>query len=158
MGGIAEVSARVPYPHLTNFGLEVSFTYNSNISYYYFRIYCYDGTNIYSMDARIDTANTTLELNVGGVYTAVDSSINLYESNYLFNTIKVVGDFINNKYLRLIFNNNEYQFDPWGLEQGSSSEKEHLKVDLIIGKSGPGNYSAYFDNILITYNEPPIGG
>ena len=72
----------------------------------------------------------------------------------VFHTLKVVGDFVNNKYVRLLFDSTTYDVSAYDLSESANSTAANL--DVIIKNTNATDFSQtnYIDNVIVTQNEP----
>ncbi|KKM82114.1 hypothetical protein LCGC14_1322930, partial [marine sediment metagenome] len=156
LGNSAELIKSLPFPVLSQWGMEISFTYNESITKYYFRLRLSFAFDIYETTLVLTPATTTLAyLDVAGNEVAIDTAIHLIPQNYHFNIVKVVFDNVNKKYVRAILNETEYplvDIDAYTFLTGTEEYvmEGWVKVE---GEAGD-NEVVYLDEFILTQNEP----
>lgn len=155
LGQQIQIARYMPYPVLSSFGLEVSFTINANLDYMRFQLEIYDGVNAQSFSMQYEVDTDELKVFKGGVgYTVIASGLALRPYDQQFHTMKLVGDYATKKYRRLILNERFYDLSSWNSWQFASANAPRLTA-LVLATSVPAaNTSFYVDDAIITQNEP----
>lgn len=139
------------YPVLSKFGFEVSFANLSTKGRFQISfVYC-TGTKMVVGGLDYYSATGILSLS-GGVQI---DTLGLYTSATTWNTIKVVIDSAQNKYVRAILNNKEYDISASSLVETALVEAAHLEAIVAIWRdAAAAAVSIYVDDAIITQNEP----
>jgi hypothetical protein len=145
----------IPYPVLSNFGLEMSISLFPECNYILFKLKIYDGANYYLAMIKYDVVNSALYyLPEVGAYVEIKNSYDVYLESNLFSNFKLVVDFVNKKYKRLIVNNRVYSLEGISLYNRVDTTIAHIEgiIELngILGENGIINV----DDVIITQNEP----
>lgn len=144
-----------PYPILSKWGFETHFLYGSAFNYMLFGIDKYTGTQLVTSAIKFDRLNSKLQYyDDEGEYQDI-ADFSIYEGDYLFNAVKVVLDLENNKYHRLIFNENTYPLSDYNMRI-TDPHYGRPRIEFYIqlySRSGENDY-IFVDNIIITQNEP----
>lgn len=152
-GNTARMIGYLPYPVLSKIGIEISFTMNGSLSQYLWRYRLYDGTNYYQAQLRYNSTTKVWDIDDNGTWRTIRTE-GLLSTLYLFNTVKMVIDFVANKYVRLILNESEYDISAYSLVETASGTASHIRARIEITTGVNFNHSAYFDDFIVTQNEP----
>lgn len=153
--GWAQIIARVRRPQDTKFGLQFSFSPDTYVQQAEGMLRIYTGTQLFYIGARWDQVNNNLDVYVrGGTWATIDASPNLRVVDGMFHTMKVVGDLVNQTYIRLLLNNKEYDISTELIQVDASTEDPHSDV-RITDYGGTGiNPVCYIDDVILTAQEP----
>lgn len=153
--GLAEIDRYFPYPALSRMGNEISFVVAGSVEQYEFGLAVNDGTHQLLALIRYDSQNKTLEYyGSDEAYHVFASDVNLFAYSYLFHTCKVVGDFANSKYVRLILDSTEYDLSAYALCSRADTTDPMASVYYIIYNKTAGSKTSYADDAIVTQNEP----
>lgn len=149
------LECRLPYPVLSELGFEVSFTTNPSLDFieFYFvrhdRLNYYRGLIRYNMQTRLltyyDHENVPQTLN---------DNLYLHHDDMLFHTMKLVVDFENKRYERLIIDDLVYDLSSYGTYEFGTALWSHLHPYLNIRNFNDEECTLYIDDVIITQNEP----
>lgn len=150
----AGISKYVPYLIGSRMGLECSIFMALNMDYYIVQLHRYDGTNVYDMELKIDRTNELLQIyRHPGVYQTIKDNIILYNYNNLFHTIKIVGDFVTGKYVRLMVDDTEYDISAYNLYHTGNPIGPSV-LPRIYGRTESNNARTfYIDDVIVTQTE-----
>ena len=144
-----------PYPVLSKIGFEVSFTIHADLDFIEIYNRAYDGTNYLQGIIRYNVQTLTLEYqDSAGVMQTLDTAVYLYPKDYLFHTAKLVMDFANGLYSRLILNETSYDLSAYALRQVGSGINKHLYTFLNMKNFNDAAVAIYIDDAILTQNEP----
>ncbi|GAI79745.1 unnamed protein product, partial [marine sediment metagenome] len=144
-----------PFPILSKIGVEISFTVNHNLTYEAFELVIYDGENLHRAMIRYRyTEQDFYYQNSGGGWTELATSIALPFITYLFHTIKIVLDPLNDKYVRVLFDNESYDMSTISCRATGSDILPRLTLQVLTRTKVASNQSIYIDDVIITQNEP----
>lgn len=93
-------------------------------------------------------------INVGGVYTPVTGLLPLNFSNGGVVPVKLVGDFENGKYVRLLVGEIQYNLDSYSLYPFASMEEGSLTVDVAAFSTGDTRHVGRCKYVVFTKDEP----
>lgn len=149
-----ELIRRLPAPAVANFGLEFAYNYNSNIDDLTITLYYYDSLKEHKAQIIIDYASQFIKyLDSAGDKLAVNSLPLPYDSADLFHNIKLVADFINNKYVKLIYDDTEYDISSYSYYRSNSANEKHIAISIKITHGEATTQSIYLDSCIFTTNE-----
>jgi len=154
IGNSGHIEHYQPYPVLSKMGLEVSFAKGDNWDDFYIRFFLYDGAFLHEVQFHWESADNCLYyLPQAGAEIQLLPAVPLYVSDYMFNTFKVVADFVNNEYVRFIAN--ERTFDLAGIPHRLTGMITIPFIACVITLYTNANASAiaYIDDVIITQNE-----
>lgn len=92
-------------------------------------------------------------LDANNVFTLISANI-LSATTFIFNTMKVVVDFSNALYMRLLFNNLEFDISANAIYQVASALAPHMDVILECSTTDAGTWTMWWDDVIVTQNEP----
>lgn len=166
-GSYCGISRGIPYPAATKIGFEICFASPSNwgvagVNNAYFDIFLnyYDKTTAFQSQIRIlDRDGTELRFmnSVGGLET-FDTETKPYRiiAPYHFSHIKLVVDMVTGKYVRFIFDNQEFDLsDELSFSFGSVVDTPYISINF--HNTAELDVIAYclVDSVIVTYSEPP---
>ena len=151
----ADVYRKLPRPIMSKMGFEVSFAFDTNLDNIRLLFDLYDGAYLHEPLATYDYANTRLRVrDEGGDWQDVATGVDVYESYYPFWTMKLVVDFAKQKYVRLIFNETEYDLSAYSYLYTEDTGNPLLRPGVQNNGIAAANAIVYLDDVIITQNEP----
>lgn len=145
----------LPYSALGKCGFEVSFTIPVLLDALFFYFYLYTGVVDKLAACYINISGTTLGLWTSVGWQSIDASFSPLATLDTFHTLKLVSDFENDKYMRLLFDSSSYDISDYALSSGAFlvSPNLDIKIDLLNYSLGAAR-ELEIDNVIITQNEP----
>ncbi len=151
----SRMTKQLPYPTLTKVGFECRFIpLNGDGALDFMIKYQKPGTSLrYDATVRYNNNDGTLSIyNSSGGYTDLATSLNFAITD--FSVIKLVMDPTNNKYDRLMLNNNDYSLSQYDIYSGNSVASESFKIEVQATTLANVSIKAYIDDVIATKNEP----
>lgn len=143
------------YPTVSRFGFEVSFTLDEDTSIVVLFVGFYDGAQYHQFNVRYDNVAHKLEYQSGPVaWTEIAADVDLYVSETLFITWKLVVDLEESEYVRLICNQTQYELTGTAAFSADSDLVGHYQLAVAAYTSTAANVETYVDNLIVTQNEP----
>lgn len=137
------------------FGYEFSFAIDSNTSTLDLHTLYYDGADLHVAGIRYDHANTDLYYeSANGVWTIFDSSFSLVALAELFHTLKLVPDYANGLYSRLLIDAEVIDVSAYAIHSSALVVAPFLQVEIRNTGRLLNNDVVYVDDVIITQNEP----
>jgi len=159
-GGSDDERASTTYRNLNagvvgKFGLELSVLFATSWDYFRVRMDRRDGTNSYAAEVRLSKTDNEIQyLDSDGNYTSVATLTGVAGALSEYHTVKLVVDFSDNTYMRLIVNQNTYLTDAPAVETSSDVNPAQFYIAMdLISRSGQNDY-CYVDGVIFTQNEP----
>lgn len=152
----AQYGLMLAYPVLSKIGFETSFYVVdvSDVSGIDFFLYLYDGTTAWYTEVYWDATNDTWYYqNSTGAYTALSPTAKIFEGSNHYNFLKLVVDFVNNKYVRLIHNSRTYDLADLPLYSAASATSPRLVVSVKNVTAVADNCLVYLGHMIVTQNE-----
>ena len=144
-----------PLPVPSKIGFEVSYAMYLQIQYIYLRMSFMTATARYRYYLRYDRYNTTMSYyNSSGGYTDLAGSPSHQMLYHAWNTIKLVADHENNKYVRALLNNFSWDLSDIAPHYTSGSYTPSLYLEIRITNREAGQHYLYLDDVILTQNEP----
>ena len=152
---MAQIYRVMAYPVLGLLGFECSFAFDSDLDWFGLLFDLYDGTHRHEALVKYDYSNTKLQILDGnGDLHDLETGLDIYVANYPFWTVKVVVDFVNVNYVRVILNNTEYDVSGIDYLYNADASNPRLRPGVKnMGQLGQ-NAVVYIDDVIITQNEP----
>lgn len=151
----ASIYRKLPRPVVGNLGLECSFGFDSNLANFRLLFDLYDGAYRHEPLVTYDYVSTLLSVrDEGGAWQDVATGVDVYESYYPFWSMKLVVDFANQKYVRLIFNETEYDLSAYSYLYTVDASNALLRPGVQNNGIAAANAIVYLDDVIITQNEP----
>jgi len=145
-----------PYPVLGNLGFEISFTMQILMETYDFTLRLEDNLIRYTATIRYDEVNDSLQyLDEDGNYIDIETELLMYKHVHLFNTLKMVVDFTNREYVRLMINEHSWSLADIPLRSEAAAWGDRISARLTCtGQDDGNNHYIFADDFIITQNEP----
>lgn len=145
----------IHYVVLGAIGCEFTLAFDNNIKYIYVYLDHYDGAVQHRFNFRYDHPNQQLDIYTDKGYVPIDDAIVLATwDEYRYHDVKMVVDIATDKYMRIIFNNIEYDLSTYSA--GTFTPAGGPYIDFWL--SATGNEASishvYVDNVILTQNEP----
>lgn len=151
---ITEASHDEPFPALGTFGLEVSATNEDDLPELGIWIFIFTGTvRLTGALFHLAAANALAYLDDTAIYQTLDA-VNLPDTDYLFNTFKLVIDAQTQMYKHAILNSTQYDLSAYPLYAPALVTAPFMRVLIHTVGNGDDNYSIYVDDIILTRDEP----
>ncbi len=155
VGDISRMSHFQPYPVLGKFGNELSFSLADSYCRVHLQVYVYTGSQFLRAEARYDRPAQKLEYrDSAGTWQTLASGLLIYPEITLFHTLKLVVDFENAKYSRVVFNGTTYNLSSYPIYSGASAVEPQMVTRITGEIASAGAGVIYVDDVIITQNEP----
>lgn len=151
----AGIRIPVPYPRQAAYGLEASFTFETNHAEFRLALTVYDSTDkhVFQIKYKKDTGRVQY-LDADNAYQDLTPVCKTYINANLFNTMKIVANPITDTYERAILNRQTYDLADIPCYTTADATGQHFQIDLsYVGADGE-NPTGYADTIILTADEP----
>lgn len=149
---ISKAIASLPDQRL---GIEISFCGLSNTCYFFMVLQFADGTTMHNIGLRIEPAASTLAIWTGmDTYTDITDLQPIVDLNFYWHTCKLVADFTTDRYVRLLFDDVEYDISKNDVYTTDAVYKGVVWSVVRISPQVATGGDVYLDNYLLTQNEP----
>jgi len=151
----ASAFRNLPYPKLSKIGGEVSVSLGVYLKTILWMLRLDSGTSILEAKVRWTKATKTWACDASGAgWTDLAPITTLETSVVLFHTFKLVCDFPNQRYDKLVVNNTIFDLSALVIPSISPGDAPYLRPRLEITTPSNNAGVVYFDDIIITQNEP----
>lgn len=152
----AYVGALVAYPVLSKMGIEICWTLpgTSNIKAIDLSLDLFDGTKDWYAFVQWVASSHTWQYHDGDGWISLSPTVNYYEGDTQFNHTKLVADFVNKEYVRLIANNQVYDLGGIALPSTPSADNPYLAGEVDTYTRVNAVCTVHLDSVIITQNEP----
>lgn len=158
-GDYAAATKLLPYPVLSKFGLEASFTWHADVDYLYLRIIIFSGTQRSWWEIRLhETDGKIYYYDEDGNIQEIDDLPNWLTSTYIFHTAKLVVDAETGNYVRLIVDDTGYPLGDYSGEVVDDATPPDMRCTISVYTTVGNNPPIYVDGVIITQNEPGVRG
>jgi hypothetical protein len=150
----ADIYRAVGYPVLSKLGLELSFALIATAPQLFVYFDLYDGT--YRTTASlwyVPSTDTLYYRDSAGNYQVLASSLALYEYAWWWHTLKLVVDFANTQYQRVIINDQTLSLAGVACQKTAQVSSPYLQVFIRARSEAVAEGICYVDNIIATQNE-----
>lgn len=145
----------LPYPFESQMGFEYSFQRDGNLREIYISIWIDDGNRIYIGALRWFSATETWAwAGAGGAMTDLIPTQPLGAFLTLFHTVKLVCDFVDKRYVRLIADNVLFPLNGLTLWDWGASITPRITIAIDMSTNVNDVTSLYIDDAIVTQNEP----
>lgn len=143
-----------PFPRLSDIGAEFSFHPTATIGIIQWTVRLYDGANFFQFGARYNCATGVLDYWVPGVgYVNANLPYTLAIADTLWHTIKVVADYANNTYVRLLCDNYQLNLAGVPIAGVASGLGPYLQAEIVVFSAVAGNQNCWVDDVIVTQND-----
>lgn len=140
----------------TNIGIEISFHHDAAGCDFYFGLFYYSGALIYNAEVRVDFSTSTIYvLNSAGGYDEVQDYTSIVKNDFDFHTIKLAVDFTSFKYIRVLYDGDEFPLPTTDIFTGLASGHRIIFLYAHLGTKGALEGDIWLENFIVTHNEPP---
>lgn len=145
---------RFATPKSDNVGVEINFSSASDIWELAIELSMYQGAYHYPAWITWTESNNTLKYyDSSGAYQTINDNVHHFQDEHLFYPIKLVADFNNHKYLRLIHGETEFDLSAHNLKTVASAAHQWLVLNVNFVTKENVAKTCYIDDIIITQNE-----
>lgn len=150
------ITRRSPYPAVERYGLEYSLMVTDQQGQLWIMFTLLDGEASHEYTILVVPADEQIQIDDAdlGMVTVV-TGLDLAADYNLFNTFKVVFDLANDRYLRLIVNEREYDLSGYGCVVGTSLSSPRIDLEFQYINQATGESTVYLDDVILTRNELP---
>lgn len=152
---VAQIERNMGVPPLAAMGLEMSFTMAADIQEVGLIFNIFTGTRRYLSRAYYVHAESKVQyMPSGGGRADAATNVVLREDDYTWNTMKLVVDFENENYMRLILNGETYLADHPAIIADGLVTTPRFHQQIWVESALQANKTVYIDDIILTVNEP----
>ena len=145
----------LPYAVASSFGLECSWSDDATIIFIAFGFQFVTPVLTYNADVRWVRIGSVLEyVNAGGVRVPFAAGVSYDNIPRVGNTVKLVGDLVNNNYMRVLWNNTLYSLAGIPLNGPGGGGPARLACYVRVVGTNLVHTEVHVDNVIITQNEP----
>lgn len=145
-----------PTMALSKTGIEISFTIDADHEQIDIHLDFFTGSNLLAFRIRLLLSDLTLRYrDENATYVSIATITQPRTDTKTFHTLKLVVDPDTQKYVRLIYDNTEYDISAKLPRVSSDTTDSHLLFTArVVNSDAGGNPAAYFDDAIVTQNEP----
>lgn len=151
-GNITSIVRNFALPAQSKIGLELSFSPVADKVSYTIQVNFRDGTTQHVGYCLYDGNADKLQI-YDGDWVDVATSLSVTTTYQLWCHMKVVVDYATGDYVRVIFNNIEYDVSGYSMSDSASATDPRMYIRLMATVKEAINRYTYFDNFIITQNE-----
>lgn len=155
VGAIVSLSKSLNSIKGERIGLEVSWCSEDDFPRIGLLYYQYDGANytqgilwFYTETDKMYVQDETAAL------VEIASNVGWAEDLHAWYTMKVVMDLAKGKYVRAIFNNDEYDISTIGIRKVADATPDKLLLQMLVYHTDAREYDVYLDDFILTTDEP----
>ena len=150
----AVVARGYPFRIQGKHGVELSLAMVATAPVLTVRLENYDGTTLGYASLRYTPSTGTLAILTGATtWTTIAAGINLYVGKYGFHTLKLVVDWANLKYVRLLLNHLVYDLSAHSVPSTTSATASFELVQVTVQPEVAATGVVYIDDVIVTINE-----
>lgn len=143
-----------PYPRLSLMGFEWAWSHNSMWNNMLAFIDFYDSAICWQPGIRYMPLTASWEIyNSSGAWQTLLTNAYLEMNSNMFNRTKLVVDFINKRYERLMINDQTIDLSMYNLYGWATGNPRHYYFGICVYEDPGNNYALYVDDVMITQNE-----
>jgi len=144
-----------PLPVESNIGFEFSWARAHQLAYIYLYFYFVEAARSYSFRLRYWIAQNYLQYyNIDGDYISLEPRAYSGKETHIFNTIKLVVDYANKKYVRALFNSQAFDLSACSVRVAAGGTPYTLRTYIYAETGVTPNVNTYIDDVILTQNEP----
>lgn len=150
----ARIQRNIAYPFPSIIAIEVSFTLDPHVDYVQASLYLYDGATQKRAVIRYNyVAQEIRYRDENNVVQTLATNINLTVDTPIYHTIKLVADFPNTRYHRLVLDNHHYDLTHLPLNNPPNPRAPYLNTAFHLYSIADENAVAYVDGYILTQDE-----
>lgn len=143
------------FPVLSRLGFEYSFSLGPNVRDIQLNVYLHDGNQAHYAEIKwVAVGACFYYLDSANREQALSPVVSFRQDTNLFNTIKLVVDFISGEYVKLIANNTIFDMTGLKYRKRTLLLAPYLRVQLQLYTSANAAAMIFTDDVIITQNEP----
>lgn len=136
-------------------GFQISFHPWHHLAYVLLTLIQFDGATLSTFKVRWKVGSKELQVwDASGAFVTVAQGVDLLVSETAFHTIKLVGDCDADRYVRLKLDRNTYDVRGYAAELSADVGAPYISYEWRIGGDGVGPGECWFDDLVLTQNEP----
>jgi len=145
----------LPYQRSSKIGFEYHFSFEDGIKRVNIALNVYDGVTRYYFYCQLRiTDNSIYYLNSAWGDTLLDNDVDFYQNVRCFHDLKLIVDWRNKKFVSLLFDDKEYNMTNISGATIGDGTDPNLAPYISIWNNAAGNPNIYFDDVILTQNEP----
>lgn len=153
--GSAQILKGLPYPVIGKLGLEFSFDLNAYVEYFYVGMMLYTGATRYYPRLRFEPDAGDIDYyDSAGGWTNLVTGASFATTKLRHVTMKLVADFENAKYCRVMHNSITYDISTADLWSFASSAGPRIDLIFFVDSDAGQNGICWLDDVILTQNEP----
>jgi len=136
-------------------GIEFSFAVPGTVNFVFANVFIDNGIAFYEAKFRWVQVGDDLQINVAGLgMTSVGTAKVADADKRRFNTLKGVVDLTTDRYVRLLFNQQEIDISDRAINPGAPGPRPRITIEVGVYGTGGADEIAYIDDIILTFAEP----
>lgn len=156
-GSTSGIQRSFPFPYVSHFGVELHLKSIVAFKYLFWTLRFYDGDYVYYVTPRVNWQDSKLELyNADSAYEKVDDLSMRIGANSPFHVLKVTVDLANERYVRLMFDDKDYNVSDIAIRKVVSGTSPHLDMMVTLLPVPETANAVWIDNIIFTTDEPGV--
>lgn len=149
------VKRGIPLPPTTRVGLSVGFSLSQWHDYVQISADFFGPVTAVRGGVRYYPPGGPLQIRTGeSEWTTISDNVFLFPASYIFHYVKFVIDTVTRQYVRVILNDYSFENLTYPTYVMTSPYPSHLQLVLWIYAKDSSQPVAYFDNVIVTVNEP----
>lgn len=154
-GNLASIIKRLAPALLTTYGAEFTFSTLENGKRLYSFFQYNTGTKKYLAGISCHITDGKLYYySSAGVWTEIDDLVIDDDDKYLFYTAKLVVDLQSKEYVRVLFNQMEYDISGQEIKESADITVPRIEVSFGVTAEGANAATAFIDSVIITIGDP----
>lgn len=152
---VGYIIKNIPLLNPQKIGIEFSFCVLDEDTRIEYMTYCYDGVTAKRIGLKITFHDDKLYYYDGAPdWVEFATWKDFFEQKYCFHTVKIVGDLVNDRHVRLLVDNTEYDMSAIPLRTYASPQAPRIQLDLRVYARVNGTFVIHLDDFIVTSNEP----
>lgn len=136
-------------------GLEIAVAFTNTFSLFYVQLQRFDGSTRYLAQFKLDLIFDRITVRTDTSSDQKIDDLNDPVSAYGYHhNIKLVADFENNTYIRLLYDQTEYDLSAYNLYEENAVDVAQHRMNIYHHSSAGDNDVAYVDRVILSANEP----
>jgi hypothetical protein len=153
--GAVKIFRKFAYPVLNKYSAEFAVHFEAHTGDIRLRLVQHDGTTEYQYNVKYDPINDVLYYqDSAGDWQTIAEDLDLQSPYMGFHIFKLVADFENQVYERLVVDNETYDLSSYDAYSFTSGDCPNVRVDVLLYSETGYNGFSYVDDIILKQNEP----
>ena len=154
VGAWTMIQRSFPVPVYSNIGMETSFAIEADIRDFQIEISIFLGMVRHNYEFWLETGTGVIRIRNAGAWVILATDPIYNTDSYQFHTVKLVGDFISDKYMRLLFDHLSFDISRYSPSIVGAVGIPYMSVYISAFSDILAPHLCWVADVILTQNEP----